>query len=186
METDFLVTGYSKLLHERSAQGEGEANHIASRLSNSFVPASEASCGRLYWGHSCRSWHALRTSVDRRDQWAIYRVLDALFIARGNRNWRRRSSCCMASVRGTACSGDNLARGELGTRRADPSTTRATFSWEGLAKIFHKRVRIYPRHTECEVADTRASYSNQSLSFLVNGGHGVDGAKRSHRAEISS
>jgi hypothetical protein len=113
METDFLVTGYSKLLHERSAQGEGEANHIASRLSNSFVPASEASCGRLYWGHSCRSWHALRTSVDRRDQWATYRVLDALFVARGNRGWRRRSSRCMASVRGTACSGDNLARGEL-------------------------------------------------------------------------
>jgi hypothetical protein len=43
-----------------------------------------------------------------------------------------------------------------------------TFSCgDGQAKIFHKRVRIYPRHTECEVADTLASYSNQSISLTA-------------------
>jgi hypothetical protein len=85
METDFLVSEYTKFLRERSVQGE--ANHIASRLSDKFVPASEESCGSLYWGHNCRSWrwrvaappmrqrqehgiHFVGTSVDRRDQWA--------------------------------------------------------------------------------------------------------------------
>jgi hypothetical protein len=58
-----------------------------------------------------------------------YRVLDALFVARGNRGWGRGSSPCLASVRGTASSGDNLA-----PRRADLSTTRADVllrGWSG-------------------------------------------------------
>jgi hypothetical protein len=89
MGTDFLVSEYSKFLRERSAQGE--ANHIASRLFDSFVPASEASCASFIWGTTAdlgggellRVRHAppirplqergmlfVGTSVDRRDEWA--------------------------------------------------------------------------------------------------------------------
>jgi hypothetical protein len=48
MGTDFLVSEYSKFLRERRVKGV--AKHIASRISDSFVPASEASCGSLYGG----------------------------------------------------------------------------------------------------------------------------------------
>jgi hypothetical protein len=92
-----------------------------------------------------------------------YRVLDALFVARGNRGWRRRSSRCLASVRGTASSGDNLA-----PRRADLSTTRADVllrGWSG--QDFPQACANLPTAYECEVADTLASYSNQSISLTA-------------------
>jgi hypothetical protein len=180
---------------------KGEANHIASRLSDSFVPASEASCGSLYWGHNCRSW---RWRVAARDMclrcvncrnaacsssvqvWTDeingrhYRVLDALFVAVGNRGWRRRSSRCLASVRGTASSGDNLA-----PRRADLSTTRADVllrGWSG--QDFPQACANLP--TAYRMRSRRHARVLFKSKHLVNGGHGVDGAKRSHRAEISS
>jgi len=91
MGTDFLVSEYSKFLRERSAQGK--ANYIASRLFDSFVPASESSCASVYLylgttadlggGELLRVRHAppirqlqersmlfVGTRVDRRDEWA--------------------------------------------------------------------------------------------------------------------
>ena len=108
------------------------------------------------------------------------RVLDALFVARGNRGWGRRSSPCLASVRGTASSGDNLA-----PRRADLSTTRADVllrGWSG--QDFPQACANLP--TAYRMRSRRHARVLFKSKHLVNGGHGVDGATRFHRAEISS